>query len=71
MRWSIIAGLIMGASLGAQSAVGAHIRAKAFHAASAVRVHVKEVAPWYIAVNDHSRRSLFPRPVPFPTVGRG
>ena len=42
----------MGVSLAVQSALGAHARAKGGSAASAVRVHVREVAPWYIAAND-------------------
>jgi hypothetical protein len=52
MRLTIIAGLIMGASLAIQSMLGAHARAKVGQAASAVRVHVREVAPWYIAENN-------------------
>jgi hypothetical protein len=52
MRLTIVAGLILGLSMAIQSLVGAHSRAKAGHAANAVRVHVKEVAPWYIAQND-------------------
>jgi hypothetical protein len=59
MRLTIIAGVILGASLAVHSAVGAHARAKAVHAASAVRLHVKEIAPWYVAVNDD--RFLFPQ----------
>ena len=51
MRLTIVAGLILGASLAVQSMLGAHARAKASAAASAVRVHVHEVAPWYIANN--------------------
>ena len=49
MRLTVVAGLIFGLSMAIQSAVGAHARAKAGHAANAVRDHVKEVAPWYIA----------------------
>ncbi len=49
MRLTIIAGLILGASLAVHSAVGAHARAKVGHAATAVRVQVKEIAPWYVA----------------------
>jgi hypothetical protein len=49
MRLSIVAGLILGASLAVQSMIGAHAKAKVGPAASAVRVHVHEVAPWYIA----------------------
>jgi hypothetical protein len=60
MRLTIVAGLILGLSMAIQSLVGAHSRAKAGHAANAVRVHVKEVAPWYIAqrscVNVAARR---------------
>jgi len=51
MRLTVVAGLIFGLSMAIQSLVGAHARAKAGHAANAVRVHVKEVAPWYIADN--------------------
>ena len=51
MRLTIIAGLILGASLAVQSMLGAHARAKASAAASAARVHVHTVAPWYIANN--------------------
>jgi len=49
MRLTIVAGLILGASLAVQSMLGAHARAKAGAAASAVRDHVHEVAPWYVA----------------------
>jgi hypothetical protein len=49
MRLTIVAGLIFGLSMAIQSTVAAHARAKAGHAANAVRAHVKEVAPWYIA----------------------
>jgi hypothetical protein len=52
MRLTIVAGLIMGASLAVQSMLLAHAKAKLGPAASAVRVHVHEVAPWYIAMND-------------------
>ena len=52
MRLTILAGLILGASLAVQSMLGAHARAKLGPAASAVRVHVHEIAPWYIAMND-------------------
>jgi len=55
MRLTIVAGLIFGLTMAIQSTVAAHARAKAGHAANAIRVHVKEVAPWYIAHND--RRS--------------
>lgn len=48
MRLTIAAGLILGASLAVQSMLGAHARAKAGPAAKA-SVHVREVAPWYIA----------------------
>ena len=56
MRLTVVAGLIFGLSMAIQSLVGAHARAKAGHAANAVRVHVKEVAPWYIADNDARSR---------------
>ena len=49
MRLTIVAGLIFGLTMAIQSTVAAHARAKAGHAANAIRVHVKEVAPWYIA----------------------
>jgi hypothetical protein len=52
MRLTIIAGLILGASLAVQSMLSAHAKAKLGPAASAVRDH--EVAPWYIA-NDVGR----------------
>jgi hypothetical protein len=52
MRLTIVAGLILGASLAVQSMLGAHARARIGSAASAVRVHVHEVAPWYVAMND-------------------
>ncbi len=42
----------MGASLAVQSTLGAHARAKVGHAASAASVHLREVAPWYIAMSD-------------------
>ena len=51
MRLTIVAGLILGASLAIQSMLGAHARARLGSAASAARVHVHEVAPWYIAMN--------------------
>ena len=51
MRLTIVAGLIMGLSLAVQSMLGAHARAKVGQAASAVRVHVRVIAPWYIAMN--------------------
>ena len=51
MRLTIVAGLILGASLAVQSMLGARARAKAGAAASAVRVHVHRVAPWYVAEN--------------------
>lgn len=50
MRISILAGLILGTSLAIQSMVVAH--SKVAHAASAVREHVRVVAPWYVATND-------------------
>jgi len=49
MRMTIVAGLILGASLAVQSMLGAHARAKV---GDAVRVHAHQVAPWYIAMND-------------------
>jgi hypothetical protein len=52
MRLTIIAGLILGVSLAVQSILGAHARAKVGQAASAVRVHGRVVAPWYVAVSD-------------------
>jgi hypothetical protein len=57
MRLTILAGLIMGAALAINSSVGAHSRAKVSRAASAVRVHVHAVAPWYIALNKGGRRA--------------
>ncbi len=51
MRLTILAGLIVGTSLAIQSAVGAHTRTKAGHAAGAVRAHSREIAPWYVAAN--------------------
>jgi len=42
----------MGVSLAVHSAIAANARAKVGHAASAVRVHVRVVAPWYIAMDD-------------------
>jgi hypothetical protein len=47
MRLTILAGLIMGASLAIQSIYGAHIRARVGIAVKPAHVH--EVAPWYIA----------------------
>jgi hypothetical protein len=62
MRLTVVAGLIFGLSMAIQSAVDAHARAKAVHAANAVRIHVKEAAPWYVAQrscgNVESRRSV-------------
>ena len=52
MRLTIVAGLIFGASLAVQSMLGAHAKAKVGPAATAAHVHVHEVAPWYIAMND-------------------
>jgi hypothetical protein len=49
MRLTIVAGVILGMSLAVQSAVGAHLRAKAGHVVSAVPVH--QIAPWYVAHN--------------------
>ena len=51
MRLTIVAGLILGASLAVQSMLGAHARARLGPAASAVGVHVHGVAPWYVAMN--------------------
>ncbi len=47
MRLTIVAGLILGASLAVQSMLTTSAKAKAAPAAAAVHVH--EVAPWYIA----------------------
>jgi hypothetical protein len=52
MRLTIIAGLILGASLAVQSMLGAHTAAKLGRPPSAVGVHAHVVAPWYIAAND-------------------
>ena len=53
---AIVAGLIVGLSLGIQSADGAHAKAGVDPAASAARVHVS--APWFIAMNaGHSART--------------
>ena len=49
MRLTIVAGLILGASLAVQSMFSSYARAKAGPAATAARVHLHEVAPWYIA----------------------
>jgi hypothetical protein len=54
MRLTIIAGMILGASLAVQSMLGAHAAAKLARSANGVGVHVRVVAPWYIAAN--SRR---------------
>jgi hypothetical protein len=51
MRLSIVAGLIMGASLAVHSALGAQARAKIGDTVKAVGVHARVVAPWYIAAN--------------------
>ena len=51
MRLTIIAGLILGASLAVQSILDAHARAKVGQAASAARVHGRVVAPWYVAMS--------------------
>ncbi len=59
MRLTIVAGLIMGLSLAVQSMLGAHARAKVGDAASAVRAHVRVVAPWYIAANDRKSGRRF------------
>jgi hypothetical protein len=50
MRLTIVAGLILGASLAVQSMLGVHAKAKVGTAATAT--HVRQVAPWYIAMND-------------------
>jgi hypothetical protein len=52
MRLTIVAGLIAGTALAIQSIVGAHTRARSNDAASGVHVHVRVVAPWYIAANN-------------------
>ena len=52
MRMTIVAGLILGASLAVQSMLGAHARANVGDAAGAVRSHARVVAPWYIAIDD-------------------
>ena len=57
MRMTIVAGLILGASLAVQSMLGAHARAKAGDAAGAVRSHARVVAPWYIAMTDVRREN--------------
>jgi hypothetical protein len=49
MRLIIVAGLLMGVSLGIQSAHSVHASAKVGRATSAGRVLVG--APWYIAMN--------------------
>jgi len=49
MRLTILAGLIMGLSMAVQSALNARARAKAGNAPRAVGIHVRVVAPWYIA----------------------
>ena len=49
MRLTIIAGLILGTSLAVQSILAAHASAKPGRAATRVGVHVREVAPWYVA----------------------
>jgi hypothetical protein len=62
MRLTIVAGLILGMSLAVQSMLGARARARIGSAASAVRVQVHEVAPWYIAMNDvHRARTALAR----------
>jgi hypothetical protein len=55
MRLTIIAGLILGTSLAVQSILAAHAAAKLSRAPARVGVHVRVVAPWYIAATD--RRS--------------
>jgi hypothetical protein len=59
MRMTIVAGLILGASLAVQSMLGAHARAKVGDAAGAVRSHARVVAPWYIAMNDRNSGRRF------------
>ena len=59
MRMTIVAGLILGASLAVQSMLGAHARAKVGDAAGAVRSHARVVAPWYIAMNDRKSGGRF------------
>jgi hypothetical protein len=54
MRLTIIAGLIMGLSMAVQSALDAHARTKVGNTVKAADVHVKTVAPWYIALNKAS-----------------
>ena len=56
MRMTIVAGLILGASLAVQSMLVAHARAKV---GDAVRVHAHQVAPWYIAMNDGNSGGRF------------
>jgi hypothetical protein len=55
MRLTIIAGLILGASLAVQSMLAAQAAAKLGRVPSAVGVHVRVVAPWYIAASDRPR----------------
>jgi len=55
MRLTIIAGFIVGASLAIQSMLGAHARTRVGQAASAVRVHGRVVAPWYVAMDGRHR----------------
>ena len=52
MRLTIIAGLILGTSLAVQSMLAAHATTKLGRAANGIGVHVRVVAPWYIAAND-------------------
>jgi len=52
MRLTIVAGLILGASLAVQSMLSAHAKAKIGSAGSAVRVHARQIAPWYIAIDE-------------------
>ena len=59
MRLTIIAGLILGASLAVQSMLDAHAAAKLGRASSAVGVHVHVVAPWYIAATDRRFEGAF------------
>jgi len=53
MRLTIIAGLIVGLSLGIQVTMGAHLRASAAHAANIRPAHAS--APWFIAINQSAR----------------
>jgi hypothetical protein len=52
MRLTIIAGLILGTSLAVQSILAGHATARLGRAANGVGIHVRVVAPWYIAASD-------------------